>query len=281
MAKKSRKRQRKSKDITLPPIWPNAGLEAEYRKKLQKLIEEMNRSVVYWIKAAYYRTTSGISPAMRMRNEVHKLSRQWTRNFDDMADELSKHFAMKVADRVDGAVMASMKKAGFAVEFKMTAEQNNVLQATIGEQVGLIKSIPQQYLSQVEGSVMRSVAVGGDLKTLTDELQSRYKLTRKRAAFIAQDQNAKAFATLSRTRMQELGITQAKWLHSHGGKEPRKTHLKNDGELFDLDTGWFDPDPRVKKYILPGELPRCRCTSRAYIPSIEAIKLKKQQEANK
>ena len=48
------------------------------------------------------------------------------------------------------------------VDWKMTAAQREVMEATIGEQVALIKSIPAQYLSQVEGMVMRSVAAGGD-----------------------------------------------------------------------------------------------------------------------
>jgi hypothetical protein len=37
--------------------------------------------------------------------------------------------------------------AGFTVEFKMTSQMNNALQATIAENVGLIRSIPEKYFT--------------------------------------------------------------------------------------------------------------------------------------
>lgn len=36
---------------TLRPIRPNKGIEMAYRKKLMKLIDEMQNSVKYWIEA--------------------------------------------------------------------------------------------------------------------------------------------------------------------------------------------------------------------------------------
>jgi hypothetical protein len=51
-------------------------------------------------------------------------------------------------------------------------------------------------------------------------------------------------------------------LHSGGGKEPRRTHVKNSGKKFNVAQGWFDPDKTVRKYIQPGELINCRCVSR-------------------
>jgi hypothetical protein len=43
----------KKTDKVLRPVHPNAGIEAAYRNRLQKLIDEMNNSFVYWLKAAY------------------------------------------------------------------------------------------------------------------------------------------------------------------------------------------------------------------------------------
>lgn len=90
----------------------------------------------------------------------------------------------------------------------MTSQMNNALQATIAENVGLIRSIPEKYFTEVEGLVMRSVARGRDLSYLTDELQKRYGITRRRAAFIARDQNNKATSVVQSARQQALGITQ-------------------------------------------------------------------------
>ena len=42
-----------------------------------------------------------------------------------------------------------------------------------------------------------------------------------------------------------MGVDEALWLHSHAGKEPRPTHLANDGKRYKISEGWYDPDPRV------------------------------------
>ncbi|KYF05143.1 phage head morphogenesis protein, partial [Salmonella enterica subsp. enterica serovar Typhimurium] len=77
----------------------------------------------------------------------------------------------------------------------------------ITENVNLIRSIPQQHLTQVETLVMQSVGRGRDLKTLTDELEKRYGITRRRAALIARDQNNKATSVMQSARQRSVGIT--------------------------------------------------------------------------
>jgi uncharacterized protein with gpF-like domain len=70
---------------------------------------------------------------------------------------------------------------------------------------------------------------------------------------------------MTRARQEEVGITKAVWLHSHGGKTPRKTHWANNGKPYDPAKGWFDPDPKVRKYIWPGTEINCRCVSRSVV----------------
>lgn len=230
----------------------------------------MHASVLYWLTAGYRANEPEIaqdeSPAAAMRRRMRRLARRWLKNFDEAADDLARYFATSVAERSDATLKSILKKGGFTVEFKMTAAQNDVLQATIGQQVGLIKSIPERYLSNVEGLVMRSVQTGRDLGQLTKDLQEQHGVTRRRAAFIARDQNNKATAALTRARQVELGITEAVWVHSGGGKEPRASHAKAGREQvrYDIRQGWFDP--QEGRHVLPGELINCRCVSRAVVP---------------
>lgn len=255
------------KPITLPPVRPNAGLEAAFRKRMDAMIAAMNRSVIHWISAQYRANPPEMatdeSPAKALQAEMAGLGDRWTKRFDEAAPEMAKYFATKAADRADGAMKSILRRAGFTVKFQMTRTANDVLQATIAEQVGLIRSIPQQYLTQVETLVMQSVSAGHDLKTLTDKVQHQFGVTRRRAAFIARDQNAKASATMTRVRQQELGIEKAKWLHSMGGRHPRPSHLANSGNFYEVEKGWYDPD--AKEIVWPGTLPNCRCVSRAVL----------------
>lgn len=259
------------KTVTLRSVKPNVGLQMAYFNQLKKLIAEMHKSLDYWLAAAYKTNQPEIaqdaSPAETMRGVMDKLAARWQKRFDTAAPLLAKYFATAMHRRSDAQLKQILRDGGFSVTFKMTKTMNDVMRATINEQVGLIKSIPQQHLSQVQGLVMRSVAEGRDLYTLSKELQRRYRITEHRAAIIARDQNNKATATMNRVRQVELGITEAIWMHSHAGKEPRPTHVANDGKKYDVRKGWYDP--AVKKRIWPGTEINCRCTSRSVIPGFD------------
>lgn len=257
------------KPLVLAPVHPNQGLEASYRKKIDALVDAMQKSLVHWLTAAYRANTPEMardaSPAMSLREAMRKLSSYWQKRFDDAAPELAEYFSKHSLRQVDGAMKAALKKAGFTVDFRLTREANDVMQATIGENIALIRSIGEEHLSQVEGLVMRSVSQGRDLSALSKELHERFGVTKRRAALIARDQNNKASATITRVRQRSLGIKQAKWLHSHGGKEPRKSHQDADGKVFDIDKGMLIDG----EYIWPGQLINCRCVSRSILPGLE------------
>jgi uncharacterized protein with gpF-like domain len=271
------------KDILLRPVRANAGIEAAYKKQLDSWIDAMHKSLVWWITAQYRANSptplaqdAGLesfrdgSPANAMRRAIHRMSRRWLKAFDKGADDLAKYFVDKAAGATDIQLKDILKKAGFTVQFKTTAEVNNAMQAAIGENVGLIKSIASEHLTQVEGLVMRHMQTGRDLGALTKDLTERYAVTKKRAAFIARDQSNKMTAVINRTRQNELGITQARWKHSGAGKHPRLSHLAagrdngGKGTLYDVAKGCeIDGE-----YIWPGQLPNCRCTSQSVIPGL-------------
>ncbi len=254
-------------DRILSPIHPCCGTEALYRRKLYQLIEEMRNSIEYWLSAAYKANEPVLAqdavPASELQNAIRKLTRRWQKRFNWAAPKLAKWFALSLADRSDKQLASILRRGGFSVKFKMTKAQRDILHATVHANVSLIKSIPQKYLNDVEGMVMRSVQTGRDLQTLQKDLLKNYKLTKRRAALITRDQNNKVTSALVRVRQIELGINKAIWVHSGGGNHPRPTHVKNSGKQYDVNKGWFDP--HEKKFIFPGELINCRCVSRSVV----------------
>lgn len=274
---------------TLPPVHPNAGTEALYRRQLKKLVQMMAESVLYWLSASYKANEPKIAqdelPAEELRRTVRRLARRWQRNFDKAAPKLADYFTQAANKRSTSQLQRILREGGFTVNPQLTPEVRDVMRASIAEQVSLIKSIPRQYFTDVEGIVMRGVQNGRDLKAITDEIGNKVDLarigkgrkpgesdkslaarTQRRAAFIARDQTNKMTATITRVRQQQAGVTEAVWVHSGGGKEPRPTHLaaSKRGQRYDIREGWHDP--AVDKKIFPGELPNCRCVSRPVIP---------------
>lgn len=262
--------KRKGEKVTRA-VQPNVGIKVEYRQKLDRLIAEMQRSYVYWLRARYRanepRIAQDATPAKVLERELRYLGDQWLERFNSAAPKLARWFSRSTYRRSDLALKKILKDAGVSVEFQMTPVMRDVFEATVAENVGLIKSISSQYHEQVQGLVMRSVSTGRDLSYLTDELERRYGITRRRAAFIALDQNNKATASMNKVRQLEVGgkDAEAVWLHSHGGKEPRPTHLANTGKRYKVAEGWYDPDPKVRRFIQPGELINCRCVSKLVV----------------
>lgn len=237
----------------------------------------MHRSLIYFIQAQYranpppslaqdagWESFRDGSPANAMRRAMHRMSRRWLKAFDKGAEDLAKYFVDRAAGATDLQLREVLKKAGFTVQFRATADVNNAMQAAIGENVGLIRSIASEHLTQVEGIVMRSMQNGRDLATLTKELTERYDVTKRRASLIARDQSNKMAAVINRTRQNELGITEAIWMHSHAGREPRPSHVAANGKKFDINKGMYLDG----EWVLPGQAINCRCTSKSIIPGI-------------
>lgn len=249
-------------------VLPNAGIEAEYRRRLLALLDDMDRSLVHWLRAAYRRhepatAASDASPVDAIRRAMRELARRWLRNFDEAAPRLAEHFSKAAADRSDAALRRVLRDAGISVRFAPTAAARDVVGATVAQNVALIRSIPQQYLTQVEGIVMRSVQTGRDLGQLTKDLRDRLGVERRRAELIALDQNNKATSAMLHARLREVGIEEAVWMHSHAGREPRPTHVAMNGRRYRVAEGMYDPAER--RNVWPGELINCRCSAKPVV----------------
>lgn len=263
------------KPKTLTPVRANAALEARYYRRLEAMIVAMQADIVQTVGASWVDHENALamdaSPAIDLAAAIRRLRARWERAFNELAPDLARYFATAAKDRTDAQLKAALRKAGFTVKFQWTPAVRNITQASIAENVTLIKSIPAAHFTQIEGDVMRAVQVGGDLGTLTAKLEHQFGVTHRRAALISRDQTRKAMAVVEKERQQEIGITQAIWRHSAGGKHPRPSHVKagKDGVIYDTARGWYDPD--VGEFVWPGTLINCRCYSKPIIPALAAI----------
>lgn len=241
----------------------NRGVEAKYRKNLQRLIAEMHGSIEYWLTAAYRKApprmaalveqAQDASPSAKIKKILDALSKRWISRFEESAPKIADAYLKDMFKASDSAMRKALKDAGWTVEFKMTPAVRDAFNASLQENVGLIKSIPEKYLQQVEGVVMRSYSNGRDLETMVKEIKQLYPGASNRAVLIARDQSNKANAVVNRTRQMELGITEAIWLHSHAGKNPRPDHVAANGKRYKIAEGCKISG----EFIQPGEEINC------------------------
>ena len=267
MASKERKVKNKTDPDELNPIRPNLGVGADYRKRLRTLITSMQNSVEHWISSVYRHEeatlTTKVKSVKNIQKAIEDLKLRWFTKFDEAAPKMAAEFVARAAHNLDANMTRQLAARNFAIKFELTPEMRAVVHAEIVQNVSLIQSIPSQYFTEVEGLVMRSVAAGGDLKTLSRELHERYGVTQKRAALIARDQNSKVNAVMNRVRCAELGFTHAEWIHTDAGHEPRASHKAFSGKIFEIAKGAFIDG----EFIQPGEKINCHCISRVIRPA--------------
>lgn len=256
---------------TARAIWPNSGVERWYRDQLQCVTERMGQSMLLHIRVAWREAdpTHGmahdaVNGSLFIKRAMSKYGKQWTLRLNRLSVDLSRRFANKAYRATEVQMRASFRDAGMTVKFKPTEASKAAYQATVAENVALIKSIPQKFLTDVETQVWGAVMRGSTLGELTDIIRDKYGVALKRAALIATDQNAKAKAIIENTRRRELGIVEGVWLHSSAGVEPRPTHAAMNGKRYALSDGMYDS--AEQEQIWPGQLINCRCSSKPVLP---------------
>jgi len=139
------------------------------------------------------------------------------------------------------------------------------IQASIADNVRLIQSIPDQYLTQVESIVMANVRAGGRPASIAKALQEQFGVTQRRAKMIARDQTAKVNGDLNRMRQTSAGFPFFEWDDSDD-ERVRHRHSEIADKVTQYGKGvyrWDNPPLSDKGTpIIPGQDYQCRCIGR-------------------
>lgn len=258
------------------PLLPPAVVEIKFTASLERMVLEMvhetNRDIgkLFQTRAA---TAAGVLDTMDVTfvsmaaTLLKKLGEKFTGLFTKQAGALAKAVAEGVNTSSAQQLGTSLKEISKGVTLKtdvISGPIADALQASIKQNVGLIKSIPAEYFQKIEGEVFRSIQTGRGMADLQPYLEKMCGVTKRRAALIARDQTSKATTAINRARFQRLGIKKFEWLHSAGVHEPRPLHIHTvaegglNGGIFDIDNPPII-DERTGERGLPGQLINCSC----------------------
>lgn len=265
-AKAARVQQRRQQIVKGKALNYNAALADRYAARLERLVDEMVRitrrevATMFRTEAAakFFAADEGVtSKAKVLARTLEARFEQLFGNADTVAARM-----VNDADKLSKSnLYASLKELSGGLSLKtdvMTGPMRQVMEASVANNVGLIKSIPQKYLEGVNNAVMRSITSGNGLQDLVPYLEQQEGVTKRRARTIALDQTRKAYNGLNKGRMQAVGLKKFQWLHSGGGVHPREDHVEMSGNVYSFD----DPpviDKRTGERGLPGQAPNCRC----------------------
>lgn len=259
---------RKPKVLEGKLLTPNAGVASRYDRRLRALIALMTTETLRGVRSLFAepRPADVFALDAGIVDQAKHLMASLTFKFDNLFASHSKPIATLMieenADASEAALKSSMAALAEGLSLNtgaITAELGDVFTASIAENVALIKSIPAQYLQQVQGEVYRAITSGNGLSELVPALQKYKGITERRARLIASDQTRKSFANINRLRLEKMGVKKFKWVHSSAGNEPRPLH-KNvlNGEIFEFaNPPIIQYSPEVRGF--PGQLIHCRC----------------------
>lgn len=274
----------------LPAVAPAHTTQARYSQKLRRAVAAMTAAYRAAVLRVYERALEANQEAGRVQvefaedaaspsgdaqdmfAELRRLRAHWDNYFTAFANETAQNVFSAMYDDSVRAWQSRLRGAGFDVKLKMTPSQKLIMRAKVQENVALIKSIPQQYHTAIEGDVLRGFIAGRDLSAIQEMLMKRGHSTQDRAALIARDQANKATAQFNAARQRELSLQWARWVHSSAGKEPRPDHVKAGKEDWYFDTQKGIDFGDKFGYVLPGEAINCRCVSHTVIPALSGDK---------
>ena len=256
------------------PFIPNAAITQKYERELIRLSEEMakqsRRQIVKFFQSETATEFFGMDDtiASQSRILVKKMRERFSKIFMIESTKLSERMVRRTVKATGTGVQASLRElsGGLTIPVSsITPHMTEIIKAAVAQNVTLIRSIPERYFDDIEGAVMRSITTGRGLQDLVPALLRHEGVTIRQARTIARDQTKKTYAALSRERAIDAGIEEFEWVHTGGGKEPRRLHKFDlNGKIFRYD----DPpviDERTGERGYPGDAINCYCIARPIV----------------
>lgn len=129
----------------------------------------------------------------------------------------------------------------------------------VDENVGLIKTIPQDTLGRMREIVMEGYRNGETTTSLVKKIEKEYSVSRRHAQLLARDQIAKLNGQIAQQQQEDAGVTEYVWSTS-GDSRVRASHAALNNKRFK----WSDPpivDAMTGRRCHPGGDYQCRCVA--------------------
>jgi len=254
---------------------PDVAAGISYNVELQRLVRAVTRD----INANLMPTVRNLAPEYQrdsasdvtdsalvmdswvdvLTNALRALRIRWSSpQFQALANDVARRF---VTSANNSNRRRTERDMGIDI-FSDSTTISEYVQASIADNVRLIQSIPEQYLTQVESIVMTNVRGGGRPSSIAKSLQQQFGVTERRAKMIARDQTAKVNGQLNAKRQQDVGFEYFIWTTSNDERvRDRHQHIAEKTTAYGKGVyKWSNPPLSEKgEPILCGTDYQCRC----------------------
>jgi SPP1 gp7 family putative phage head morphogenesis protein len=268
-----KKMMKKIKQKIAAPIKSQKGIEVKYRRQMNKLgallIAAVKKEVLEYIKA---NESSYVADGVGDQLEVifNRLNAKFTGTaIASFSKTTSQQMVNKVGQSNKAKFDRSIARAtGVDLGSVITSEGlEDFVALSVNKNASLIKSLPEEYLKQVETIVNNGVASGARYSTIQKEITAKTGANSKlvnRIKTIARNEVQTINSQITLRRSESLGIKKGIYRTSND-ERVRQCHKELDGVEYELKKGAWSKT--CGKFIQPGITDiNCRCS---YSPIIE------------
>lgn len=253
---------------------PSRKIQIAVRLELLKAVEELHLDV------SRYKNVILSGSVAEVNRIINELQDKWRQVYGSKSKDFAAKWVGAVSARQKEEFQKGMAQA-LGVDFTAVFDDKIVYDAAdfmALEASHLIKKIPEEYFNQVQEAVLQNYQQLPlpEGRSLTEQIQHIYGVSKARAFIIARDQTSKINAAVTQARNEEVGIEEYIWrtagdirvVGTPGGLYPKGNsvhgnHFERNRQVFK----WSDPPPDGH----PGYAINCRCFP---VPVVDVKKLK-------
>lgn len=189
-------------------------------------------------------------------------------------------FLDRVKNKTEDSFVAEFERQTGTEPVRAQLNVDEFVQDSLKKNVSLIKTIPQQYFSQIETAVDEAVTKGQLSKTLQGKLKDISDGQKNRARLIARDQIGKLTANIEEARQRKSNVKEYIWrtrqdgrVRSFANTSGYSDHKRLEGQIVK----WNDPPQTVFRGKRAGERHhagtdiQCRCFPQAIYDDITGV----------
>ena len=251
-------------------IVPSKQAAIRYNSDLQKLVraikKDINTKIVPLIRALepQYIQDAAVNDgwASDIALAFQALVQKWqSLPFTTAANQTAQQFVNNINSTNQSRFVKNAKAIGIDV-FGQSPNMQELLDSTVFENTRLIRTIPDQYLNQVQSIVVTNMKAGLRPSNIVSQLSNQFGITKRRAKLIARDQTSKANGEISKERQGSAGFEFFKWVTAEDSRV-RDDHddIADDNIGFGVGIYRWNAPPKNNKgqRIIPGQEINCRC----------------------
>ena len=257
--------KRKGSTVLLPEIHVRLASEREYYSALLKVVNGLFAHTRDSIIPAYIAEQESIRREQAITRDV---DRSWFTNLTriaaalvGIADSTVANILNLESQRHTSRFMADVKRViGVDVGAIIRDEDlDGYLRTATSMSTMLIRNMAEDTIKRIETAVYTNAIQGNSVKTLREDLQKQFGISKRRAQLIARDQMGKFNGNLTKIRQQQAGVTHYFFTTSHD-ERVRPLHKSLDGVKYK----WGEPTG-AEGGLPPGQSVMCRCWAKGIV----------------